>query len=93
MNKQSKDSCLHTFIQEPNVPLPAQFEFPHQYTPSVWSKLAAAQIQNIIPKSFKHDFSGSGKMFGVLVVKKEKKIDYSHKFYDFEMDRINLILK
>ena len=26
-------------------------------------------------------------------LKKEKKIDYSHKFYDFEMDRINLILK
>lgn len=76
MNKQSKDSCLHRFIQEPNVPLPAQFEFPHQYTPNVWSKFAAAQIQTIIPKSFKHDFSSSGKMFGVLVVKKEKKIGF-----------------
>jgi tRNA pseudouridine32 synthase/23S rRNA pseudouridine746 synthase len=59
---------LHTYDVLPSDPLPTLFDFPHQYVPDPWAQTAAEQLQELIPKTFAHDFNTLGKMFGVLVV-------------------------
>ena len=62
------------------IPLPAQFTFPFYYEPHELSHLAAKELQERLnSEDFQHNFglegpkkgNGSGKMFGVLVVKNQ----------------------
>ena len=50
--------------------LPERFTFPFYYQPHPLCLLAAQELQNTLalPDSCQHDFSESGKMFGVLLV-------------------------
>jgi tRNA pseudouridine32 synthase/23S rRNA pseudouridine746 synthase len=68
MSKSSVEVYLHTYDVLPSDPLPTLFDFPHQYVPDPWAQTAAEQLQELIPKTFAHDFNTLGKMFGVLVV-------------------------
>lgn len=68
MSKSLVEHYLHTYPVQPRGPLPTLFDFPHQYTPNEWALTAADQLQELIPKTFAHDFNTLGKMFGVLVV-------------------------
>lgn len=68
MSKSYVEHYLHTYAVPPTGPLPTLFDFPHQYAPNEWALTAADQLQELIPKTFAHDFNTLGKMFGVLVV-------------------------
>jgi tRNA pseudouridine32 synthase/23S rRNA pseudouridine746 synthase len=68
MSKSYVEHYLHTYAVQPRGPLPTLFDFPHQYVPNEWALTAADQLQELIPKTFAHDFNTLGKMFGVLVV-------------------------
>jgi len=68
MSKSYVEHYLHTYAVQPRGPLPTLFDFPHQYLPNEWALTAAYQLQELIPKTFAHDFNTLGKMFGVLVV-------------------------
>ncbi len=63
-----------------DIPLPKKFTFPFNYRPHALVKLAAQQLQeNLSERDFGHNFGfepssadgAIGKMFGVLVVKKQ----------------------
>ncbi|WP_418645263.1 RluA family pseudouridine synthase [Tenacibaculum insulae] len=61
------------------IPLPNNFDYPHNYTPHLLAKIAAKELQEYLKNQtdFKHNFGikntedkdALGKMFGVLVVK------------------------
>jgi len=68
MSKSYVEQYLHIYNVLPTAPLPTLVDFPHQYVPNEWAQAAAAQLEELIPKTFVHDFNTLGKMFGVLVV-------------------------
>ncbi|GGF66875.1 RluA family pseudouridine synthase [Wenyingzhuangia marina] len=56
------------------IDLPKKFTYPFYYEPHLLSKLAVVQLQEYLntQTDFIHDFSETGKMFGVLVVKNQQ---------------------
>ena len=68
MRDKELDTYVHEIEAPPSSPLPLKFDFPHQYEPNEWAVKAALSLQKKIPGTFQHDFTRSGKMFGVLVV-------------------------
>lgn len=64
---------LHPFAQDiSQIPLPAKFTFPFNYTPHPLCVMAAEQLQSYIQtKTEWTEELSLGKMFGVLVVKNE----------------------
>ena len=66
--------CFTTFKSDiSGFSLPQRFTFPFYYEPHPISKLASNELQNQIENQtdWKHDFDHIGKMFGVLIVKKD----------------------
>lgn len=69
---QSTDPHFIQFTQSVDaMALPHKFTFPFYYQPHPICELAAQQLQNKLdqPDFLTHDFSETGKMFGVLLVK------------------------
>ncbi len=67
-------NCFTTFKSDiSGFSLPKRFTFPFYYEPHPISKLASNELQNQIENQtdWKHDFDQIGKMFGVLIVKKD----------------------
>ncbi|ANW96470.1 RNA pseudouridine synthase [Wenyingzhuangia fucanilytica] len=68
----STSKHLHFFKQNiTGISIPKKFTYPFYYEPHPLSILAAEQLQEYLTyqKDFEHNFSETGKMFGVLVVK------------------------
>ncbi|MDO3695521.1 pseudouridine synthase [Wenyingzhuangia sp. chi5] len=66
---------FHSFQQKiSDISIPKKFTYPFYYEPHPLSKLATAQLQEYLnhQTDFTHDFSETGKMFGVLVVKNQQ---------------------
>lgn len=66
--------CFTTFKSDiSSFSLPKRFTFPFYYEPHPISKLASNELQTKIENQtdWKHDFDQIGKMFGVLIVKKD----------------------
>ncbi len=66
-----KEPCFTLFNGDVNnADLPSLFTCPFYYTPHPLSLLAVQELQELLEQQsqWQHDFSQSGKMFGVLVV-------------------------
>ncbi len=74
-------NCFHSFKENiSEIPLPGKFTFPFYYEPHRLAKVASRELQEYLETQtdFNHDFglaqkitsNSIGKMFGVLVVKK-----------------------